>query len=244
MAVASVPTPKAKPVAVEYIVPLPIARPTEVAVAAAPASKPPKQTIVASLGSKLFETRGYWRGAVQAGPDLPAAVAANTAYQTASIAPNTTGSTTLAYAAESVPLAPARVRPMGSSVEARLPQPKEATVIPAQGNTTIVAKPSQAGEPSGHSPHGNSPWLRAAIVTPSVSGYMTATRFGAVDMRPLQGLLHNPSISVVMTFAADPQPGLQPGRFNGPAVVFVATTTFEMQSTAAVSPPQATASLR
>ena len=143
-----------------------------------------------------------------------------------------------------VPLAPARVRPMGSSVEARLPQPKEATVIPAQGNTTIVAKPSQAGEPSGHSPHGNSPWLRAAIVTPSVSGYMTATRFGAVDMRPLQGLLHKPSISVVMTFAADPQPGLQAGRFNGPAVVFVATTTFEMQSTAAVSPPQATASLR
>lgn len=243
MTVASVPSPKAKPVSVEHIVPLPTARPKEVAVAAAPTT-PPKQTIVASLGSKLFDTRGYWRGAVQTGPDLPAALATNTAYETAAIASNTTGSTTLAYAAESAPLVSARARPMGSSVEARLPQPKEATVMPAQGNTTVVAKPAQTGEYSSHSSRGDSPWLRAAIVTPSVSGYLTATRLGAVDMRSLQRLLHKPSTSVVMTFAADPQPDLQPGRFNGPAVVFVATTIFETQSTAAASPPQATASLR
>ena len=138
-------------------------------------------------------------------------------------------------------LAAPRARPMGSQMAARQ---KEAHVLPAQGNTTVVAKPPLSADALIGTRHSDSPWLRAAIVTPSVSGYMTATRFGAVDMRPLQGLLHKPSISVVMTFAADPQPGLQPGRFNGPAVVFVATTTFEMQSTAAVSPPQATASLR
>jgi uncharacterized protein YcbK (DUF882 family) len=240
---ASAHPPKTKTVAVEHIVPLPTARPKAVAVAAA-TSTPPKQTIVASLGGKLFDTRGYWRGAVQPGPDLPAAVAANTVYETAGIEPRATGSTTLAYAAEAGPLAPARVRPMGASVESRLPPAKEAKVMPAQGNTTVVAKAASAGGVASETPRGDSPWLRAAIVTPSVSGYMTATRLGTVDMRPLQELLHKPSVSVVMSFAADPQLGLVPGRFNGPAVVFVATMPFETQSTAAVPPPQTTASLR
>ena len=240
-AVASAPPPKAKTVAVERIVPLPTARPKDVAVAAA-TPMPPKQTIVASLGSKLFDTPGYWRGAVQPGPDLPAAVTANTLYETASIEPKATGSTTLAYAAEAGPLTPARVRPMGSSVESRLPSPKEAKVMPAQGNTTVVAK--GAGGAPGEAPRADSPWLRAAMVTPSVSGYMTAAHIGAVDMRPLQVLLYKPSMSVAMSFAADPQPGLVPDRFNGPAVVFVATIPFETQSTAAVPPPQTTASLR
>jgi hypothetical protein len=82
------------------------------------------------------------------------------------------------------------------------------------------------------------------MVTPSVSGYLTATRMGAVDMRPLHGLLHKPSMSVVMRFSADPQLGLVPNRFNGPAVVFVATTSFATQSTASAFSMQTTASLR
>jgi len=37
-----------------------------------------------------------------------------------------------------------------------------------------------------------------------------------------------------MTFSADPQLGLVTSRFDGPAVVFVATTSFKLQSTASL----------
>jgi hypothetical protein len=37
-----------------------------------------------------------------------------------------------------------------------------------------------------------------------------------------------------MTFSADPHLGMVTGRFEGPAVVFVATTTFTRQSTASL----------
>ncbi|HEY6024537.1 MAG TPA: DUF882 domain-containing protein [Pseudolabrys sp.] len=231
VAVASLIPPKPHPVAVEHIVPLPTARPKPVAVAAA-TPKPAVRTIVtASLGSNLFDSRGYWRGAVQTGPDLPAAAEAKAPFETASIRPSAAGSTALAYAAESETPAPARARPMGS----RLPRlPKEATVLPAQGNTTVVEKPAlgpAAGNPDQRSA---SPWLRAAMLTPSVSAYMTATRLGAVDMRPLQGLLYKPSLAVTMTFSIDPHLGMVTSHFNGPAVVFVATTTFATQSTASL----------
>ncbi len=73
---------------------------------------------------------------------------------------------------------------------------------------------------------------------------MTATRIGAADMRPLQELLYKPSLSVAMTFSPDPQIGMLASRFNGPAVVFLATTTFTTRSTAEIFTMQATASLR
>jgi hypothetical protein len=232
MAVASLSPPKPHPVAVEHIVPLPTARPKPAAVAVAAATpKPAVRTVVtASLGGNLFDNRGYWQGAVQSGPDLPAA-AAQKVFETASIDPKATGSTVLAYASESEPLAPARARPMGS----RMPQlPQEASVMPAQGNTTTVAKPALATASANSSLRADSPWMRAAMLTPSVSAFMTTTRMGAVDMRPLQGLLYKPSMSVTMSFSTDPQLGMVASRFDGPAVVFVATTSFAFQSTASL----------
>ena len=56
--------------------------------------------MTASLGANLFDNRGYWRGAIQNGPDLPTAVTASTKYETASLDPTSTGTTALAYAAE------------------------------------------------------------------------------------------------------------------------------------------------
>jgi hypothetical protein len=79
------------------------------------------------------------------------------------------------------------------------------------------------------------------MLTPSFSSYMTATQLGAVDMRPLQELLYKPSHSLAMTFSTDPHSGVVPGRFNGPAIVFLATTTFTTQSTAAAFAMQTTA---
>ena len=241
MAVASLTPPKATPVTVEHIVPLPTARPKPVAVAAATPKRAATPVVTASLGGNLFDDRGYWRGTVQNGPDLPAAVAAQTTYETASAEPSSTGSTALAYAAESAAPASARVRPMGS----RLPNlPREASVMPAQGNTTVVEKPPLSPVMASAQRSVDDPWLRAAMLTPSFSIYMTATRIGTIDMRPLQELLYKPSLSVAMTFSADPHPGMLASRFNGPAVVFLATTTFTTRSTADIFKMQSTASLR
>jgi hypothetical protein len=71
------------------------------------------------------------------------------------------------------------------------------------------------------------------MLTPSVTSHMSATRIGAVDMRPLQEMIYKPSQSLAMSFAGDPNPGLMANRFSGPAIVFLATTTFTTQSTAA-----------
>src|SRR4029077_19805895 len=105
-AVASLSASKANPVSVERIVPLPTARPQQVAVAAAPSKPAPRPIVTASLGGNLFATRGYWAGAVQNSPDLPALIAASSKYETAGVGPATTGSTALAYAAEPAAAAP------------------------------------------------------------------------------------------------------------------------------------------
>ena len=139
----------------------------------------------------------------------------------------------LAYATEQqTPLA-ARTRPMGW----RLPSmPMEARVIPTSSNTTLVEKPPFASTLAmGGGGRSDSPWLRAAMLTPSVRGYMTLTRVGAVDPRWQHELLHKPAQSLAMTFSADPHLGMVAYRFSGSAVVFLATTTFAR--------PQTTASL-
>ena len=286
--VASVHAPKAKPVSVEHIVPLPTARPKDVAVASAAPTVPKQTFATASLGSNLFDNRGYWRGAVQPVANLPAVVAGcrcirdpggpeadirdsiarqqpvrqprilarsraarrkyaavvRDSYKTASAEPAATGSTALAYASEAEPPARVSARPMGSHMSSQVAAaPKEAIVMSAQGNTTVVAKPLAAAG-AGSSRHKDDLWLRAAMLTPSVSSHMTATRLGPVDMRSLQEMLHKPSMSVAMTFSTDPQHGLVATRFDGPAVVFVATMTFVTQSAAAAFPLHTTASLR
>jgi len=231
LAVASLSPPKATPVSVERIVPLPTARPRPVTVATAAPKLPEHPMVTASLGSNLFDHRGYWHGAVQNGPALPAVVTARTPYETASAEPVSTGSTALAYAAESETPAPARAKPMG----AHLPRPpREATILPAQGNTTVVEKPPLTAALASTERSIESPWLRAAMLTPSFSSYMTATRLGAVDMRPLSEFLYKPSMAVAMTFSTDPHVDMVASRFSGAAVVFLATTSFKLQSTASL----------
>ena len=221
-------------VAIERIVPLPAARPKAVAVAAAK-PRPAEQKFVmasASLPSSLFDNRGYWRGAIETGDLPPPAVASP--FETASIDPTSTSSTAkaaLAYAAESETPVPARVRPMGSTMP-RLPA--TAALIPASANTTIVSKPPLMAAMTQISGTLADPWLRAAMLTPSVSDFMSATRLGPVDPRPLHELLHKPSLSLVMTFSADPHLGMVADRFSGQAVVFLATATFTPQTTAAL----------
>ncbi|HTQ84324.1 MAG TPA: DUF882 domain-containing protein, partial [Pseudolabrys sp.] len=193
-------------VAAERNVPLPAARPAPVPAAAAPTQE--ETFVTASLG-------GNWRGKIEKGPDraAPANVAA--------AAP-----TALAFAEETpIPIpAPARLRPMGSN----LPQlPAEATLIPASSNSTVMTASALAGGKVNY----DSPWLRAAMLTPSVSGMMTASHAGeSFNAKALEPLLHKPSMALAMTFSADPNYGMVADRFSGRAVVFLATTTFVRQT--------------
>lgn len=239
VAVASLTPPK--PVAVEKIVPLPTARPAQIQVATAmPKAKPAAaQMALASLPSTtVFDNRGYWRGSVESN-DLPApqitqalsAQAKASPFDIASADPSIVGSTpqaALAYAPEAPSAAPVRARPMGAKIAA--------AAIPA--NTTLadkpVLRPAFAATLSSGAQSFDSPWMRAAMLTPSVSGFMTATRLGDTDMKPLRELIAKPSQALAMTFSADPHLGMTAASFSGNAVVFLATATFTTQKTASL----------
>jgi hypothetical protein len=159
------------------------------------------------------------------------AVTAQLPFKIASAEPETTGSAgsrALSYAAESDPTAPAHVRPMGRTIP-RLP--REATVIPTTSNATVAVKPPAitiGGQRT------DSPWLRAAMLTPSVRGFLTATRLAKINPAWLSPLLDKPPHALMMTFSADPHLGMVANRFSGRAVVFLATATFATQATASL----------
>jgi hypothetical protein len=74
------------------------------------------------------------------------------------------------------------------------------------------------------------PWLRAVLVAPNVHRFLTTLALGVRDFRTLAALMVKPRSTVMMTFAADPNPGLTHDRFTGPAVVFVSTVTYPMRA--------------
>jgi hypothetical protein len=106
--------------------------------------------------------------------------------------------------------------------------------MPGAANSTVALKagvtPVSAGLRS------DSPWLRAAIIAPSASSFLTASRLGPVDPRWQAELLRKPAQSVMMVFSADPHLGMRADRFTGSAVVFVATMTFTSTQTASLPP--------
>ena len=214
-----------KPVAVERVVPLPSARPAVAQTVLAAASIPPGALWNSKIESSELEAL-IEKAPVDAQP--PFALASADPATTASTAP-------LAYAATEAPLPkPAlRAKPMGTATAAAMPKPPApaAAVSPSILAFAAPFTPQLTG--GFQSP--DSPWLRAAMLTPSVSGFMSASSMGAPHMRPLAELLHKPSQSLVMTFSDDPHLGLTTASFDGShAVVFLATATFTTQMTASL----------
>ena len=221
---------KPKPVAVARIVPLPSARPKTVMVAQAaiPAD--------GNAANTIFNNRGLWIGAVESG-ELPAPVS-QSPFALAGADPLATGSTApaaLGYATETPLPKPARARPMGAKIPTLA---AEASVMPDAPAAAIApvksASRAFAPELTSGAQRADSPWLRAAMLTPSVSGFLTATPLGAPHMRPLATLLLKPDQSLLMTFSADPHLGVVADRFSGRAVEFLATATFTVQTTASL----------
>jgi uncharacterized protein YcbK (DUF882 family) len=129
----------------------------------------------------------------------------------------------LAYAGEASAFGPAyaapRVRPMGNTVAATPP-----AVAPASStfDERFTAAATTTATQAGY--RFDNPWLRAAVLTPNVSEYMTALRTGHSDARQLAPFLHKPTSPVLlMGFSPDPTGGLGTGAFSGRAVVFLAT---------------------
>ncbi|MFY9840088.1 MAG: DUF882 domain-containing protein [Xanthobacteraceae bacterium] len=76
------------------------------------------------------------------------------------------------------------------------------------------------------------PWMRAVVLAPSVHRFLTTLALGTRDFRTLAALMVKPRRSVMMTFAADPNPGLDHDRFSGAAVVFVSTVNYPARTEA------------
>jgi uncharacterized protein YcbK (DUF882 family) len=214
-----------KQVAVHHDVPMPAARPAAVIMASLK-HEPAAQPVQVAALTNRFEQRGYWPSTANPAPELPSAFTEGIGFDRISHDPVTTGSTgssVLAFASTGETPAPRRMRPMGS----RLPRmPAEARMMPASSNPNVMQPPLAPAIAAGK-PNGSSPWLRAAMLTPNVSYYMTASRLGQADMRRLEALLQKPRWMVMMTFSADPQLGMVADRFSGHAVVFLATTSFD-----------------
>ncbi len=115
-------------------------------------------------------------------------------------------------------------------------KPVQVAVNAAQSATTIIEKsePDRAVSTVAAHPHAaaaagarfDDPWLAAVMVSPSVRDYLTVLTLGQQDYRTLSSLVEKPARSVMMTFGADPNPGLTDDRFSGSAIVFVATITY------------------
>jgi uncharacterized protein YcbK (DUF882 family) len=118
-----------------------------------------------------------------------------------------------------------------AQLAAQLPAPPPATTIAVkrtamQAVSTILAAPLHPVAAAQSGAHFDNPWLRAVTLSPSVSRYLNTMLLGDPDYRALATLIEKPASSVMMTFAAEPNPGLTADRFSGSAVVFVSTVTY------------------
>jgi uncharacterized protein YcbK (DUF882 family) len=74
------------------------------------------------------------------------------------------------------------------------------------------------------------PWLRALILTPSMSDSMTATLYGRPDLSELRNLMRKPRASLMLSFGEDPFSGPAPDQFRGEAVVFMSNHGFDRRT--------------
>ena len=254
----AVPMPKAKPAAPAQVAAAVPAQPTpeKPARAAQPGSI---YSLASVTPNDVINSRGYWQGlpetpietssarridTASADPQVAAAVARNQA-TTGSIGPwarEMPGEVATAFASAAEPKAdprPARSAPVGLVTSNAIPRSaaaaagttvalKSAPHRPSEIQTALPASLPVTGRAA------DEPWLRAIIATPSVQAYMTITLMGTADMRMLQPLLRRPSSVLMMTFSDDPHAGMSHRRFEGPAIVFLAS----------VMPSSRTAALR
>jgi uncharacterized protein YcbK (DUF882 family) len=222
--------------------------------AAAPA-QPNGTANTALTPNQIIVARGYWQGppdGTTAASSLaadasrqrraPVTVASANSDATGTIgpfaAPPTAPSTALAYADSpgrnagapagiaalraAVPTQPAVVNETTVAVKRAASQIASAVMTASATSLTVIKTDT----------HFENPWLRAIVMSPSVHRFLTTVAFGARDFRSLATLMVKPSNAVMMTFAADPNPGLDHDHFSGTAIVFLSTVSYPMRTAA------------
>jgi hypothetical protein len=101
-------------------------------------------------------------------------------------------------------------------------EPVKVAAATLGSNTTVSTKTVVANAGMRY----DDPWLRAMIMTPSITDSMTATLYGTPDLTELRNLMRKPNSSLMMSFNEDAYPGMAPDRFRGEAVVFLSTRAF------------------
>jgi uncharacterized protein YcbK (DUF882 family) len=208
----------AKPVAPEPIVPLPAVRPQVLAAvktAPVPADAP---YVLASDGDNMLVSHGLWQTGDKPHPKtLP--------FEIASADVTAGASEAMAYAAEAA--LPAERGP--------LPVAAVPADEPSAAPTEADMRPGPFARMVSGAQRLDSPWIRAAMLTPNVSENLIITRFSSPDPRGLHELFHKPTKALAMGFSEDPAGGMRSDRFTGEAIVFLATATFVRAQTASLN---------
>ena len=139
----------------------------------------------------------------------------------------------LAYAAQPEHDTPSAAKPI-QVAQARAAQPDTTILVERDPNqpisTVVAAHPRVTAAAAGAG--FDDPWLAAVMVSPSIRNYLTVLTLGQPNYRALAALVEKPTRSVMMTFGADPNPGLTDDRFSGSAVVFIPTVTYATHTAA------------
>jgi uncharacterized protein YcbK (DUF882 family) len=195
----------------------------------------------------IINARGFW-GDTPATPKqaTPAQVAAISARQALAAAadPQTTASVSafhdaMAYAPP--PVEHAHLIAAGAPMPRGIMRPTSVVRNPmvVTDVPTMVAKESQdqAGPIGAETPlttarSTDDAWMRAMILAPSASTSLSSTVFGDSDMTVLRTHFVKPDAVVAMTFSDDPELGLVPDQFTGPAIATLATVSFVVRTAA------------
>ncbi len=105
-------------------------------------------------------------------------------------------------------------------------------VISAPATAKLAAAPTKVADTHAILGLGEDPWLRATMLAPNASRFLTATATGKYETRQFAEFVKKPTSAVVMSFSAVPYAELSTDRFSGNAVVFVATATFGTRTAA------------
>jgi uncharacterized protein YcbK (DUF882 family) len=209
----------------------------------------PAEAASGTSPNQIILSRGVWHGvpddgAAGAQPAQSAAGAVSTVARPGRGASEPTGSIAaeptpagaddraapqiaLAYAQQSSQAAaapaPTAVNPDASraGLPAKRPNARGALVLVATKKVSpLLADPARIPDP----------WLRAVMLSPNVISFLSITSLGARDFRTLSALMVKPANSMMMTFAADPNPGLEYTHFTGAAAVFIPTVSYTLRT--------------
>lgn len=188
----------------------------------------------------IINSRGFW-GDNPATPKqaTPEQVAAITARRALSSIDQPTAS--LMQAMAFAPPAPppidrtntaATTQVRNSRPAARSAAPAPETASPAtksgQGQDGLITMATRLSAAKGP----DSTWMRAIMLTPSASSSMSVTKMGDADLTVMRSYFVKPQIALVMSFAAEPTPGLTYDQFTGPAIIKLETKSFTMRAAA------------